>query len=136
MKDVVRFKGHHNIRATHKTTMEVTKEEWLTPRGNCIIGISADKACTDLSLGLKESIRRGSRLRITLAVEDERFQFTALGSPRLELTDPTSIVIRKSRYISPRTMAICSEASASDIPRKVVVLLRKGLNGMMIIEAL
>ncbi len=136
MRDVVKFKGHPNVRATHKTTIEVTKEGWLTPRGDCIIGVSADKACADLSPGLKKSIRRGSRLKITLAVGDERFQFTAFGSPKLELTDPTSMVIRKSEYVSPRTVAIRSEASASDIPRRIVALLRKGLDGMMVIEAL
>ena len=136
MRDVVRFRGHPNIRATHKTTMEVTKEGWLTPKGDCIIGVSADKACADLSSNLKEFIRRGSRLRITLVVGDEKFQFMAHGSPKLELTDPTSMVIRKSGFISPRTVAIRSEASASDIPRKIVELLKKGLNGTMLIEAL
>lgn len=136
MKDVVRFKGHPNIRATHRTTIELTKEGWLTPKGDCIIGVSADKACADLSQNLKESIRRGSRLRITLAVENEKFQFIAYGNPKLELSDPTSIVIRKSEFISPKTMAIRSEASASDIPRRIVELLKKGRNGIMIIEAL
>lgn len=136
MKDIVRFKGNPNIKAIHKTTIEVTKEGWLSPKGDCIIGILADKACADLSISLKKFIQRGSRLRITLVVGCEKFQFMAYGSPKLELTDPISIVIRKSGYISPRTMAIHSEASASDIPRRIVALLRKGLDGRMIIEAL
>ena len=40
--EIVIARGHPNIRATHKTTLEVTKEKELSPRGDCIIGICAD----------------------------------------------------------------------------------------------
>ncbi|RLF17024.1 MAG: DUF371 domain-containing protein, partial [Thermoprotei archaeon] len=29
--------GHPNIRALHRSTMEITKEPYVTPRGDCII---------------------------------------------------------------------------------------------------
>lgn len=136
IRDVVKFKGHINIKAMHKTTLEVTKEDYLTLRGDCIIGVLANKGCADLSEDLKELIRKGSKLKITLIVENEKFQFSAYGSSKLELSDPTSIVIRKSGFISPRTLAIYSEASAFDIPRNIVELLKKGASGVMVIEAL
>ena len=34
--------GHPNIKATHKTTLEFTKENYVSPEGDCIIGINAD----------------------------------------------------------------------------------------------
>ncbi|HID73268.1 TPA: DUF371 domain-containing protein [Candidatus Micrarchaeota archaeon] len=47
--DVVTARGHPNIRAEHETTFEVTTEPSLTPRGDCIVGVQADKAASDLS---------------------------------------------------------------------------------------
>ena len=136
MKEIIKFRGHPNIRATHKTTLEVTKEGWLTIRGDCIIGVSADKSCSDLSPKFKELLRKGSKLKITIKVEEKQFQFSAYGDPRLELTDPTSVVIRKSDFISPRTLAVKSEAAASDVPREIVELLKKEKKGVLIVEAI
>jgi len=136
LRDVIRFKGHPNIKATHSTTIEITKESWLTPKGDCIIGISADKACIDLSSELKESIRKASKLKLTIVVGDKSFQFFAHGAQGLELSDKTSIVIRKSNFVSSRTLAIRSEAAASDVPRDIIECLKKGEAGMLVIEAL
>jgi hypothetical protein len=33
MRITIHARGHENVRATHATTIEVTKEEHLTPRG-------------------------------------------------------------------------------------------------------
>ena len=34
--------GHKNILATHKTTIEFTKDKELSLKGNCIVGVRAD----------------------------------------------------------------------------------------------
>jgi len=34
--------GHENIQATHKNTIEFTKEDSLTKNGDCIVGVKAD----------------------------------------------------------------------------------------------
>ncbi len=34
--------GHPNIKATHVKTLEITKDDGLSERGDCIIGIKAD----------------------------------------------------------------------------------------------
>jgi len=133
--DIIRFKGHYNIRATHPTTLEITKDSWLTPRGDCIIGILSDKACSDINKDLKTFIKSGGELVITLLVGNKSFQFKAFGDHRLTLQDKRSIVIRKTSFISPRTLAIRSEASARDIPREMVKLLKKGAEGALIISS-
>ncbi|MCD6301577.1 MAG: DUF371 domain-containing protein, partial [Staphylothermus sp.] len=55
--DVLYGRGHPNIRATHKTTLEITKEPHVTPRGDCIIAVNATKATKDLDPELKNIIR-------------------------------------------------------------------------------
>ena len=34
--------GHPNILATHKTTLEFTKDSELSLKGDCIVGVKAD----------------------------------------------------------------------------------------------
>ena len=40
--------GHKNVRATHRTTLEITKDEELSVRGDCIVAVAADKGFFDL----------------------------------------------------------------------------------------
>ncbi|MGB9674949.1 MAG: DUF371 domain-containing protein, partial [Nanopusillaceae archaeon] len=41
MKFVINVKGHKLVKATHKSTLEITKDNFLTERGDCIIGINS-----------------------------------------------------------------------------------------------
>ena len=128
----INFKGHKNVLATNKMTLEVTKEDFLTPRGDCIIGIMSNIACKDLPSTARELlINDGSRVEFRIEVEHERFSFIANGSSALTLTHPLSMVIRRSSYICSRTMAIKSSASACDLPRSLVKLLTTGATGVM-----
>ena len=49
VQDEVIFYGHANIRSVHPRTIEITKDPNLTLRGDCIVGIGANKSCSDLS---------------------------------------------------------------------------------------
>ena len=40
--------GHVNVRATHRSTFEVTREPSLTPRGDCIVGVSSEVGAAGL----------------------------------------------------------------------------------------
>ena len=53
--DFVEFFGHPLIKATHETTFEITKEEKISLKGDCIIGVKANKSCKDLNDQLKSS---------------------------------------------------------------------------------
>ena len=125
-KAVVTFRGHPMVRSTHPTTIEVTTEDHLTPRGDCIVGVGASSGCAQLGLELKEGLRReGSRVTITLFVGPYNFEVKAEGDPRLELSHPRDIVIRRSNYASDRTVAVRANAAARDIPREIVRQLRE-----------
>ena len=132
----VLFHGHPQIVASHKTTFEITKENHLTERGNCIIGIGANKGCADLSVELKNRITDNrSIIRINVVVEENNFVAYAKGSSNLILNHPSDIVIMKSDYSSERTLAIKCDKSASDIPSKMKDSLRDPLiRGVMTIS--
>ncbi|MCY0860449.1 MAG: DUF371 domain-containing protein [Sulfolobaceae archaeon] len=123
--DVIRAKGHQNVRALHKTTLEVTREDFLTPRGDCIIGVSSDKGAKDLDEGLKELIKKDNTYVYLLIVVDNLYQLIkARGSSKLTLTNDTKIILRKSDYISDATIGIRANASAKDIDRNIIKLLK------------
>ena len=126
-KDIIVAYGHPNIKATHKTTFEVTKDTYLTPKGDCIIGIKADKALSDLSDKLKNALkRRDAIVKLKLKVDDIEDEVTAYGNPRLILSSEKDAVVRKSDYICERTLAIKADKAAVDIDRKLVEKLRRG----------
>ncbi|MGC8660906.1 MAG: DUF371 domain-containing protein [Nitrososphaeria archaeon] len=121
----IEFFGHKNVRALHKTTLEITKEENLTPKGDCIIGVGASAAVSDFPAWLKSDIKDGKKLRFTIIVNKSEFSFEGYGSRFLSLSDPLELVIRKSEYISTRTAAIKSTVSAVDIPRELIKKLKE-----------
>jgi hypothetical protein len=134
MREIVSFVGHKLIRAEHKTTIEITKEDFLTSRGDCIIGVNSSKSASELDERLKKYIREGREINFTLYVEGERYCFNARGGRNLTMSSRVSIVIRKSRFVDERTVAVMSEAAASDIPRKIIDKLRAGGKGEIVIE--
>ncbi len=119
------FHGHPMIRSLHPTTIEVTTEERLTEKGDCIIGVGASKGCAQLGETLKAALRmKGSAVIIRVLVGQERFELMAEGDPGLELSDPHDMVIRESRFLSGRTLAVGASAAAKDIPRPIIARLR------------
>ena len=114
------------VKSLHPTTIEITTEEHLTEKGDCIVGVGAAKGCSQLSETLKTALRsEKARVKIRLLVGNESFELTAEGDEGLELSHPHDIVIRKSRFTSGRTLAVGASAAAKDIPRSIVSKLMK-----------
>ncbi len=124
--EVIRARGHPNVRATHRTTLEVTKDRELTPRGDCIIGVGADKSVADLSEDLKRWLKSGRAIRVEIVLPDYglKDELIAFGSSKLTFKHERDVVIRKSDYVCDRTLAIRSNKSARDIDREIVELLK------------
>jgi len=119
--EVIDAWGHENIRSTHKTTFEITKETVLTRRGDCIIGVYATKGATDLHLKFRQVARKeNTRITITVEADEMKEVIQAFGSPQLLFTHPTDLVIRKSDYVCGRTIAIRADKSAAEFSRKLV----------------
>jgi hypothetical protein len=125
VREVIFGFGHENIQATHKTTLEFTKDTHLSKKGDCIVTVAADKTLADLSAEFKENLRKpNAKLSITIEVDELIENVNAHGSPQLILTHPTDMVIRKSDYVCSRTLAIHADKAAEDLPRDFVEKLK------------
>jgi len=119
--EVITAFGHKNIRASHSTTLEITKEKKLTVKGDCIVAVSASKGLLDLKPEFRESLRReNARLTILIDADGVVDVVRAFGSPELILSHPTDMVLRKSEYICSRTLAIKADKAACDLSRALV----------------
>ncbi len=125
IQDEVIFYGHPNIRSLHAKTIEITKDEHLTPRGDCIIGVKANKACADLDESFKHRLKSNlSVIKIEIMVGDESFIISGRGDERLSMLNSNDIVIRKTNFVCPRTMSVLCDKASSDVPRKLVRILQ------------
>ena len=124
-KEVIFGYGHENIQATHKTTLEFTKDTHLSRKGDCIVTVAADKAVTDLSAEFKQKLRMPhAKLIITIEADRITQQVNAHGSPQLILSHHTDMVIRKSDYVCSRTLAVRADKAAQELSRKLVEKLK------------
>ena len=125
MKFEIEFTGHENIRSNHQRTLEITKESHLTPRGDCIIGVNAKSSCADLPEELKNKLKNpDSKVNFSIKVGDEEFVMDGKGHSDLILSHTEDIVIRKSDFICPRTLAIKCDKASDLLPRSMVKLLQ------------
>ena len=117
--------GHVNIKSTNRTTFEITKEEHVTPRGDCIIAVGSNKAAVDLSPEFKQITRMpNARIEVRIEVDGDSETVKAKGHPALTFSHLTDLVIRKSDYFCGRTLAVRADKAACDFSRKLVEKLR------------
>ena len=125
ISEVVVGYGHANIQATHKTTLEFTKDTHLSKQGHCIIAIAADKALADLSPQFKVSLRQpNAKLTMLIEAGEVQAKVQAHGTQQLILSHPKEAVLRKSNYICSRTLAVHADKAANDLPRTLVEKLK------------
>jgi len=125
MQETVKAKGHANVQSTHKTTLEFTKEGTLGKNGDCIIAVAADKACTDFCEEFKDALKKGAGLKIEIEAGGEKDTLYAKGSKGLLLDDDKETVIRKSDFISGRTLAVNADKASADLKKSLVEKLKK-----------
>jgi hypothetical protein len=124
LEEEITFYGHKNILSLHPRTIEVTKDPNLTKNGDCIIGVSANKACDDLNISVKKKLRTNETfVKMKIIVDQVEFELAGIGNIDLSISHKHDIVLRKSNYADSRTLAISCDKSAIDIPRDLVNLL-------------
>jgi hypothetical protein len=125
MQFAIPFYGHENIRSLHPKTIEITTESNLTVNGDCIIGVKANCGCSDIPEQMKVLLQNSkSNVNCTIMVKDFSFKVKGRGSDKLTLKNPHDIVIRKSSFVCPRTLATNCDAASDVIPRQMIKLLR------------
>jgi hypothetical protein len=135
-RDVIHCSGHPNVRALHPTTFEVTTEPSLSPAGDCIIGVCADKGAADLDPDLKALLADDRAVVTTrLSVRGVEAIVISRGSVGLTLDHPTDLVWRRSAFVCGRTIAVGSDTVARTIDRRLVEFLAGGAELVVEIEA-
>ena len=125
LKEVLLGRGHVNVRATHKMTLEFTKDQHLSKMGDCIVAVGIDKAAADLNPEFRKNLANASaRLTILIEVNGISEKINAHGSSHLTLTHEKDMVIRKSNYVCNRTLAVSADKTANDLPRNLVAKLK------------
>jgi hypothetical protein len=125
VQDEVTFYGHPNIRLLHLKSIEITKDDHLTPKGDCIIGVKASKSCADLSAPIKNGLKSSSAVAtIEVMVGSELFIIQGKGDSRLTIFHPHDIVLRKTNFVCPRTLSVQCDKASSDVPRNLVEMLQ------------
>ncbi len=118
--DSINAIGHSFIQCTHSTTTELTKDDYLTEKGTCILGIKASKACYDLNPELKKKIKNGEKIYVVIKVDDIVDSFYGYGSNNLTLLSKKDLVFRKSNYTCDRTILINCTKSSRELNRNII----------------
>ena len=118
--DTITAQGHPLIQCIHATTIELTKDTYLTKNGTCILGIEASKACYDLNPLLKKKITDGEKIKVFIKAGDEVDSFFGFGNKNLTFLDKKDIVFRKSDFICNRTILIKCSKSSSELDRNII----------------
>ena len=125
--EIIHCRGHENVLGLHKSTFEITKESELSPQGDCIIGVAADKGAADLSKEFRELMaKEEARLTAVFSAGGVEAVVTSDGCPGISLTHPTDLVWRRSSFVCPRTIGIYSAATAALLPRELIEVLKTG----------
>lgn len=125
MQFEIPFRGHKNIRSLHTKTIEITKKSDLTPNGDCIIGVKALYGCKDIPHKIKNRLKdQNSKVVFSIIVGKYSFTINGKGHQNLVLSHPHDIVLRKSNFVCPRTLAVECDKASDSIPRKLILLLQ------------
>jgi len=116
MRYTFRCKGHENMLGTHANTLEFTKDKDLTRNGDCIIGMEADFNLKEL----KGFIEKSKGKEITCIIEKDcvKDEFAFLLNPSFD--DDHEMVIRKTDFLSKRTLGIHASKAAIDLNRGLI----------------
>ena len=133
MRETVRAHGHEHVTAEHASTFEVTTDDWLTPAGDCILGVEADRAPADFDPAFVAACRDAdATVTATVTVEDgsegETWTWTVRGRghPDLTFESDRSAVCRTSDHVDDRTVLVGTDAAAADLPRELASALGHG----------
>ena len=125
--EVIRAHGHEHVQSTHESTFEFTSDDWLTPAGDCILAIEADRTPADFSDEFVEAAQsHDAEITATLSTADHSHTITGRGHPDLTFAGDRSAVGRTSDYVDDRTIMVGADGAAADVDRELVDALADG----------
>jgi hypothetical protein len=127
MDETVHARGHQHVSAEHASTLEVTSDDFLTPAGDCILGIEADRVPADFDAAFVEACQDAeATIRLTIEAGGYTETVTGTGHPDLTFEGDRSHVCRTSDHVDDRTVMIEADGAATDVSRDLVDALADG----------
>ncbi len=95
----------------HGNTLEFTKDLELTKNGDCIIGVNSDFKVTKEIINAK---------KIKISIHCDGLTDSLISEVNSSFDDSHEIVIRKTGFLSKRTLGINASKAAIDIDRRII----------------
>ncbi|MEZ0319825.1 MAG: DUF371 domain-containing protein [Pyrobaculum sp.] len=124
--DVFTARGHQNITALNTKTLEITKDSYVTKRGDCIVACCSEKAAGELRNEVREAMKKRGEV-VVIIDAGMFFDYVLAYTPGVMPTSKWRIVVRKSAYVDDSTVAILSRKAAADLDRRLVRELKNGI---------
>ncbi len=136
LEEVIHAQGHEHVSAEHASTFEISTDDFLTPAGDCILAIEADRAPADFDPEFVEACRNPeATITVALETDEHRDAVEGRGDPDLELSSERSAVGRTSDYIDDRTVVLGAAHAAEGFDRELVAALADGADVTVTITA-
>jgi hypothetical protein len=133
--EVVRAHGHENVTAEHVSTLEFTSDDFLTPAGDCILAIEADRVPVDSDDAFVDACRDAdATITATIEAAGHTHEVTGRGHPDFSFENERSHVIRTSDYVDDRTVMVGADGAAADVDRELVAALAEGADATLTLE--
>ena len=127
MQETIHARGHENVTAEHASTFEVTTDDFLTPAGDCILAVEADRAPADFDPDFVAACRDAdATIATTIEAGDYEQTVTGRGHPDLTFDSDRSMVGRTSDYVDERTFVVGCEFAAEEFDRELISVLSEG----------
>ena len=125
--------GHPNILATHKTTLEFTKDKEVSLKGDCMVGVKADFELSKIKNFIKNLNNKEILMTIKTISNKKNIQETITAEVNSHFNSNKEFVIRKTNFISERTFAIRSNKAAFDLNRGLIRFLKEKKNKIKVV---
>jgi len=125
--ETIHARGHEHVSAEHASTFEFTSDDWLTPAGDCILAVEADRTPADFDPAFVDAAQSvDAEITATLSTDEHSHTITGRGDPALTFEDDRSAVGRTSDYTCERTIMVGADGAAESVDRELVTALAKG----------
>lgn len=123
--------GHEHVTAEHQSTVEVTTDDWLTPAGDCIVGVEADRTPADFDEAFVDACQSANatitgEFVVQTGGETLTDSIVGRGDPELTFSGDRSLVGRTSDHTDDRTVFVGANGAAADLDRDIVAAVADG----------
>lgn len=132
LTEVVHAEGHENVTGEHASTLEFSSDDFLTPAGDCILAVEADRVPADLPETFVTACQNAdATITATIEAGGHTGRVVGRGDPELSFENERSHVLRTSDYVDDRTVLVCADKAAADVDRELVAALTEGADATL-----